>query len=396
MIPGDAMTSSLSNQIRQDLYNSTSICTTITDLPHEILEQITRRLCDHKKQPFDTIANLDLQNLRLTSRALCLVATPVLFENLVFDEKFLEPQQLSRITDFAAQNPGLARCVRRLQHRVAPILLQDAFSILGRHAAAEICAGAGTMEQLMELRGGERKGMDFDTLLLNPIRRWVWNDLARMQAHPREIAFIGLVPRLDRDEATYAQYHPAFLETVSALPSLSHIEIAHSKHFQHHVDSVISYLNRKYRLNVQFPTIVDKSSSIQAVSIAATQSHEFMHPGITSLRMVVQSVDFYPQLSNRSQALSHLTHLDLECCIWAIDTSMYSWMPDWSVLTAALNEYLSTLFNLRVAVLDLLVPLCHRALLLRRRAQQLRVAASQKLGPGSLADARSGSHECNQ
>lgn len=217
MISADTMTSSLSNQIRQEPYSSTPICTTFTDLPREILEQITRRLCDHKKQPFDTIANLDLQNLRLTSRALCLVATPVLFENLVFDEKFLEPQQLSRITDFAAQNPGLAKCVKRLQHRVAPILLQDAFSILGRHAAAEICAGAGTMEQLMELRGGERKGMDFDTLLLNPIRRWVWNDLARMRAHLREIAFIGQVPRLERDEATYAVSSSVFIPILSTI-----------------------------------------------------------------------------------------------------------------------------------------------------------------------------------
>lgn len=217
MIPADTMTSSLSNQIRQDLYSSTSICTTFTDLPHEILEQITRRLCDHKKEPFDTIANLDLQNLRLASRALCLVATPVLFENLVFDEKFLEPQQLSRIADFAAQNPDLAKCVRMLQHRVAPILLQDAPGILGRHAAAEICAGAGTAAQLMELRGGERKGMDFDTLLLNPIRRWVWNDLARMQAHPREIAFIGLVPRLEREEATYAVSSSVFIPSPSAI-----------------------------------------------------------------------------------------------------------------------------------------------------------------------------------
>lgn len=197
------MLTSLSEQSRHDFYSSTSSRATFTDLPPETLEQITRCLCNSRKQHFDTIAIQDLQNLRLTSRALCLVATPVLFENLVFDEKFLEPQQLSRIIDFAAQNPDLAKWVRRLQHKVAPILLQDAPGILGTTAAAEICAESGTTPQLMESKERYCKESDINTLLLDPIRRWVWNALARKHRQLPGIIGLGQLPTSENEEATY-------------------------------------------------------------------------------------------------------------------------------------------------------------------------------------------------
>ena len=193
------MISSTSDQSRHDLY-------TFTDIPPEILEQIIHRLCDHKKQPFDTIVNSDLQNLRLTSRALCLVATPIVFENLVFDEKFLEPQQLSRIIDFAAKNPDLAKCVRRLQHKVAPILREDARDILGTRAAAKICAEAGIPALLMWLKGGKLMKREINNLLLDPVRRWVWNGLARKH---RE------TPGSEKEEATYAVSLSIFITSLS-------------------------------------------------------------------------------------------------------------------------------------------------------------------------------------
>ena len=54
-------------------------------LPNELLHRIAARLCDRRINSFDPVATKDLQNVRLASRKLLEVATPLLFENLVLD-----------------------------------------------------------------------------------------------------------------------------------------------------------------------------------------------------------------------------------------------------------------------------------------------------------------------
>ena len=103
-------------------------------------------------------------------------------------------------------DPDLANCVRRLQHRVAPILLEDAPGILGTHAAAKICAGAGTAALSIKLTRGKLKTKEIDTLLLDPIRRWVWNGLARKHRQP---------PGSEKEEATYAVSLSLFITSLS-------------------------------------------------------------------------------------------------------------------------------------------------------------------------------------
>lgn len=110
---------------------------------------------------------------------------------------------------------------------------------------------------------------------------------------------------------------------------------------------MISHLNGKYRITIQLPTIVDESVLIQAVSIAAGRSHEFMHPGIASLKLVGQCLNFNPQASKNLRTLSHLTHLDLEYCVGTNMTSGQLWATDWLIWTADLKKYPRTLINLR-------------------------------------------------
>ena len=51
------------------------------------------------------------------------IVTPLLLENIVLDEKFLQQHELTNVLDFAIQNPELVNCVRVLQHNMAPVIM---------------------------------------------------------------------------------------------------------------------------------------------------------------------------------------------------------------------------------------------------------------------------------
>ena len=72
-----------------------------------------------------------------------------------------------------------------------------------------------------------------------------------------------------------------------------------------------------------------------------------MHAGIASLKILGQYLDFNPQSCKVSQTLSHLTHLDLEYCVYEYEASLLRRPPHWSIWTEELNKYLCTLINLR-------------------------------------------------
>ena len=135
---------------------------------------------------------------------------------------------------------------------------------------------------------------------------------------------------------------------------------------------MVSQLNGKHQINVQLPTILEKSVLIQAVSIAAEQSHEFMHADIVSLKL--QGLDFNPQSSKDLQTLSHLTHLDLEYCVCVAMASGNTLAPHRSICTAQLNKYLCTLINLRGLRLS-----CHPGFY-RRRLPDSPDSSSQPFG----------------
>lgn len=83
-------------------------------LPNELLTTIVSHLRDRRIDPFDPVATKDLQNARLVSRSVSFlialawlkadsnsvkmlaVATPMLFENMVYDLKFYRKKDVDR------------------------------------------------------------------------------------------------------------------------------------------------------------------------------------------------------------------------------------------------------------------------------------------------------------
>ena len=94
-------------------------------LPNEMVIAIIERLCDddRKIHHFDPVGVKDLQHVRLSSRRMSKLAAPLLFENMILDEKLLDDEDLARISNFAEGNPHLARHVRRLQRRLSPLVI---------------------------------------------------------------------------------------------------------------------------------------------------------------------------------------------------------------------------------------------------------------------------------
>lgn len=94
-------------------------------LPNEIVISIIGKLCDddRKIHHFDPVGAKDLQQIRLVSRRMSKLAAPLLFENMTLDEKLLDDEDLARISNFAEENPHLARHVRRLQRRLSPLFI---------------------------------------------------------------------------------------------------------------------------------------------------------------------------------------------------------------------------------------------------------------------------------
>lgn len=95
--------------------------TVLNYLPNEILLEIVKCLCDRKIHHFDTVGTKDLQHVRLVSKRLLNLATPLLFENMVLDEKLLGDEDLTGISQFMRRNPHLAWHVRRVQRKLSPL-----------------------------------------------------------------------------------------------------------------------------------------------------------------------------------------------------------------------------------------------------------------------------------
>ena len=98
----------------------------LLDLPEELLVMIIGFVCDpnSKNGYFDSIHNRDIGIIRLTSQVLGRIATPFLFENMVLDEVFqVDKHIITKMLDFADQNPHLVQYVHRLQWRIAPMLM---------------------------------------------------------------------------------------------------------------------------------------------------------------------------------------------------------------------------------------------------------------------------------
>ncbi|CAD6582497.1 MAG: hypothetical protein ASARMPRED_000985 [Alectoria sarmentosa] len=89
-------------------------------LPNEILIPIVGHLRDRRIDPFDPVATKDLQSVRLVSSTMLAIATPMLFENMVYDLKLYRPQDVNRLADFARSNPELAKFVHRLIVKIPP------------------------------------------------------------------------------------------------------------------------------------------------------------------------------------------------------------------------------------------------------------------------------------
>lgn len=148
--------------------------TTVANVPPETLQLIARFFCEDWTHDFDKLAQRDLRNLRLVSRAFTSVATPLLFQNVIFDEKFLEENHLSRILQFAKEHTQLAIRVKRVQYRLAPIFYGR--QIWSSSIARELLSKANGVN------GGRNVGhvsedeeRRLDALLLEPLRAWARN-----------------------------------------------------------------------------------------------------------------------------------------------------------------------------------------------------------------------------
>lgn len=94
-------------------------------LPNETVISIIRKLCDNDRKihHFDPVGVKDLQQIRLVSRRMSKLAAPLLFENMILDEKLLDEEDLARVSNFAEENPHLACHVRRLQRGLSPLFI---------------------------------------------------------------------------------------------------------------------------------------------------------------------------------------------------------------------------------------------------------------------------------
>ena len=105
-------------------------------LPNELVVSIIRTLSDDRKiDYFDPVGIQDLQHVRLSCRRMSTLAAPLLFENMILDEKLLDEEDLTRLSRFAKKNPLLAGHVRRLRRRLSPLIVSGQH--LGRKYAEQ-------------------------------------------------------------------------------------------------------------------------------------------------------------------------------------------------------------------------------------------------------------------
>ena len=97
------------------------------DLPEELLLEAVKKLCDRDRKVhcFDPVGVKDLQHVRLVSSIMGSIATPLLFENMVHNEKLMDDKSLTRIECFAKAHPSLACHVRHLQRRLLPFSIAE-------------------------------------------------------------------------------------------------------------------------------------------------------------------------------------------------------------------------------------------------------------------------------
>jgi len=130
-------------------------------LPTELVVSIVKHLSDNRKiDYFDPVGVQDLQYVRLVSRRMSTLVAPLLFENMILDEKLLDDEDLTRLSRFAEMNPHLAGHVRRLRRRLSPLIVH-ADHVRGKYAEQASLAG---------LHAAGLLGCDSESVLLDSLQ----------------------------------------------------------------------------------------------------------------------------------------------------------------------------------------------------------------------------------
>ena len=318
-------------------------------LPLETLLQILRYICSDWIYSFDAVARAELANPRLVSRRFSRAATPLLFGSVIFDEKFLQPQQLSRGIDFARENPELANLVKRIQFKVSPPIYRTRTSSLTAYYVLSKCCELGMLEDNAEKQKWVHK------VVLGPFREWAQtiDRLAMGKTQASADRYMASNPEQDGQDAIwltkFLQHdHPAFEETVQALPNLSHVEIRDSSWYVQHYQSASEAFRTQFSGRIDLMRLVPPFPGPVAPKAPGYLS-EFVPPNLQSLKLVNQSFEYDGSKPVYwAQSVRHLTHLDLECEVrsdlfFGVETK---WL--WSEWAAILRHNLQNLPHLRI------------------------------------------------
>ena len=141
-------------------------------IPTEILGRIATSI-RADKDDYGAEATTSLRNLRMTCRRLNVISIPILFENWVFDEKFLASEQLARLSRFNLEVPYLAAYVKRLQYKMSPVQIHWGRADSVIHLTKEFLKASCPYIDFKNLADRDRFLHFLDVEFLDDIREWL-------------------------------------------------------------------------------------------------------------------------------------------------------------------------------------------------------------------------------
>ncbi|MCJ1423872.1 hypothetical protein MMC29_001757 [Sticta canariensis] len=196
-------------------------------LPDRPTVRIVKEIGSTKLSRFDTVAAGDLQNLRLVSTRFNIVVTPILFQSLIWDQRFLRPKDIHRIVKFVSLFPHLSRYVQDLLIRVPPDNTASAIDDLEETRAFLRVTGVSEAKGLTEVHEGI-----YHQLMVAPLQ--LWKNLAEDDV---AIADRGI--------------RQVYWETFQRLPNLRHIETAVSTHYYECLATASDIVARELKVFVE-------------------------------------------------------------------------------------------------------------------------------------------------
>lgn len=177
------------------------------NLPYKLTVRIVKEIAGAKLGQFDSVAVSDLQNLRLVSERFNELVTPLLFESMIWDHRFLRHKDIHRMIKFVNLFPHLANCVKNLLIRVPPDNATPAIDDLETTRTYLRVTG---ITEAKSLTNAEEDV--YHRIMVGPLA--LWKTLSEDDTPIQERA-IGRV----------------YWETFQRLPNLHHIETTLSTHY---------------------------------------------------------------------------------------------------------------------------------------------------------------------